>query len=134
MSVNDAGWGPKEYRVTAREADGTTREFKELDAHASEEVLESLLLRVSAPGHPVRSVTLSLEEDHVRCDAVLHHGPGHQSTSKCIHSGPHEIHEVDYGGRGDVAEWRGPEAFTGHNDEPPQVEDGPDGDEHGDRP
>lgn len=56
------------------------------------------------------------------CTAELHHGPGHQSTTRCELTGAHEVHEGHYHG-GIRATWRGQTATTGYFDEPPQEED-----------
>lgn len=60
------------------------------------------------------------------CTAILRHGPGHQSRTTCEVLGPHEIHEALYypdGGYGTTARWKGEEAYSGHFDEPTDVED-----------
>jgi hypothetical protein len=54
------------------------------------------------------------------CDAVLWHGPGHQSRTKCRIKGPHTIHRAVYGSGRQQAEWCGDEAMTGFFDEPPR--------------
>jgi len=54
-----------------------------------------------------------------KCHAVLYHGPGHQSSTKCQITGPHSIHRAEYGGYRQVAYWIGDEKFTGYFDEPP---------------
>lgn len=77
------------------------------------------------------------------CTAILWHGPGHQSQSRCEITGPHEVHETHYG-PGDLARWRtgdytgrlreqgidfDPESYpedmgmTGFFDEPPRGDD-----------
>jgi hypothetical protein len=40
------------------------------------------------------------------CPAYLCHGPGHQSTTACTKTGPHEVHECIYGSARQHAEWR----------------------------
>jgi hypothetical protein len=57
-------------------------------------------------------------EQQAPCEAVLHHGPGHQSRARCRLKGPHDVHETVYDGS-TVAEWRGESATTGFFDEPP---------------
>lgn len=60
-----------------------------------------------------------------RCNAKLHHGPGHQSRTRCILSGPHTVHECEYrreGGKS-VARWRGDDVSTGFFNEPPAETD-----------
>ncbi len=37
------------------------------------------------------------------CEAVIHHGPGHQSTTSCQLTGKHETHEANLAGQ--VVEW-----------------------------
>ena len=63
----------------------------------------------------------------VRCDAVIWHGPGHQSRTRCRLTGEHEIHEAIYGEFSQYATWRsqpdGGSTFSGVFDEPPTVED-----------
>lgn len=54
------------------------------------------------------------------CKAIIYHGPGHQSRTRCYLTGPHEVHEAEYGCYCQLARWRGDEAFTGYFDEPPQ--------------
>lgn len=40
-----------------------------------------------------------------RCTATLHHGPGHQSRTRCEVTGEHEWHRAHYDG-GQLAEWQ----------------------------
>jgi hypothetical protein len=54
------------------------------------------------------------------CDAVLYHGPGHQSRTTCHRKGEHQIHECRYGRYEQLARWEGSEAYTGVFDEPPR--------------
>lgn len=63
---------------------------------------------------------LSLEES---CGAVIWHGPGHQSKTRCQETGPHDIHSAVYGSMRQFAEWRGEEVMTGFFDEPPKLEE-----------
>ena len=58
----------------------------------------------------------SLEE---RCNAVLFHGPGHQSKTNCQKVGEHEKHYAIYGAYDQEAEWYGDESSTGFFDDPP---------------
>ena len=37
------------------------------------------------------------------CEAVIHHGPGHQSTTKCYLRQKHTTHEANL--CGEIAEW-----------------------------
>jgi hypothetical protein len=60
----------------------------------------------------------------MNCPVGIHHGPGHQSTTKCNVEGSHEIHETFYGSYGQYASWKGGDVFTGYFDEPPD-EDNP---------
>ncbi len=57
------------------------------------------------------------------CQAVIHHGPGHQSSTKCQVSGPHQVHEARYGSFDQLARWEGDKIFSGAFDEPPEVMD-----------
>jgi hypothetical protein len=63
----------------------------------------------------------TLQESRLQqtCSAVLYHGPGHQSKSRCTEVGPHDVHRTIYGDR--LAEWEGMEGMTGYFDEPPQI-------------
>ena len=54
-------------------------------------------------------------EQERKCDAVLWHGPGHQSKAPCRLRGPHQVHEAET--RGGTSTWRGKKAFTGYFDE-----------------
>jgi hypothetical protein len=54
------------------------------------------------PERSIRPVRERSSDD--RCDAVLYHGPGHQSRARCRVEGPHEIHEAVY--LGTVGQWR----------------------------
>lgn len=60
------------------------------------------------------------KEDN-RCNATLHHGPGHQSRTRCTLSGPHTVHECTYWSEygESVARWRGDNVSTGYFNEPP---------------
>ena len=52
------------------------------------------------------------------CHAVLFHGPGHQSTTRCgLPEDGHNIHEAIPMNR--VARWRGDESYSGYFDEYP---------------
>ena len=57
------------------------------------------------------------------CQAVIYHGPGRQSRTRCRLSGPHDIHEAYYGNYSLLARWRGDKVFTGYFDEPPDDPD-----------
>lgn len=52
------------------------------------------------------------------CNALIHHGPGHQSRSECERRGRHDTHAVNLGGCR-ILEWEGPTASTGAGDESP---------------
>ena len=54
-----------------------------------------------------------------KCDAVLCHGPGHQSKTRCILKGRHDTHYCIYGSYRTEAYWKGMKKFTGFFDEPP---------------
>jgi len=62
-------------------------------------------------------------KDEKRCEAVIWHGPGHQSKTHCQLTGEHEIHETYYGSFDQFAQWRGKEVFSGYFDEPPRLKD-----------
>lgn len=53
-----------------------------------------------------------------RCFAVLHHGPGHRSATRCDIRGPHERHEARI--MGERVQWDGADSITGYFDEPPE--------------
>ena len=61
-----------------------------------------------------------------RCDAVIYHGPGHQSETKCCLVGPHDIHETRYGSHDHLARWKGDKVFSGYFDEAPDIGEGND--------
>ena len=63
------------------------------------------------------------EVDDTPCEAVIFHGPGHQSRTRCHLTGLHEIHETYYGSYDQFACWRGDEAISGFFDEPPELGD-----------
>lgn len=54
------------------------------------------------------------------CTAIIHHGPGHQSTTSCELKGQHDRHRAIYGADRQEARWKGEEVFSGFFDEPPQ--------------
>lgn len=63
-----------------------------------------------------------------RCEALIWHGPGHQSRTRCYLKGKHEIHETRYGRYDQIARWKGDKALSGFADEPPdEPEDEEDG-------
>ena len=45
-------------------------------------------------------------EDIKRCEAHIWHGPGHQSSTRCRKTGPHDVHEAVYGSERQFAKWR----------------------------
>lgn len=55
------------------------------------------------------------------CEAVLWHGPGHQSKTACQLKGNHEVHAALY--PSGYATWRGRSAMTGFFDEPPDADE-----------
>lgn len=57
------------------------------------------------------------------CDAVIYHGPGHQSKTKCYRTGIHFVHETRYGSFDQLARWTGDKVFSGFFDEPPEEEE-----------
>lgn len=57
------------------------------------------------------------------CNAVICHGPGHQSKTRCCLTGDHEIHEARYGNHDQLARWKGDKVFSGYFDEPPEEPD-----------
>ena len=58
----------------------------------------------------------------IKCKAVLHHGPGHQSKTYCHRTGKHIVHECYYGYDKLLARWkRKKERCTGFFDEPPTL-------------
>jgi len=54
------------------------------------------------------------------CNAIIYHGPGHQSKAYCYLAGEHEIHEARYGRHDQLARWKGDVAYSGFFDEPPR--------------
>jgi len=63
---------------------------------------------------------MSLDKKEFKpCTALIFHGPGHQSRTKCMLRGPHTIHKAYYGRYEQLAQWEGDSAFSGFFDEPP---------------
>jgi len=58
-----------------------------------------------------------------RCDAVLYHGPGHQSKAICEKTGAHSIHFARYGRYETHCFWKNKEESTGFFDDPPDGQD-----------
>ncbi len=58
-----------------------------------------------------------------KCSAILWHGNGHQSRTKCQLKGPHLTHYAVYGSDSQEAYWKGGEGVTGFFDEPPEEQD-----------
>lgn len=56
------------------------------------------------------------------CNAIIYHGPGHQSRTRCYLTGTHNIHETRYGSFDRLARWVGDEVFSGFFDEAPCIE------------
>lgn len=111
-----------------------------------DDALVFVIMPDQAPAHEggVPGVLRRAEKDGERCSAVLAHGPGHQSTTRCERTGPHEVHRAIYGSARQEATWRDgsytnqlrkqgidfnpksyPEnmAMTGFFDEPPQEDE-----------
>ena len=66
--------------------------------------------------------------DGPECKALIFHGPGHQSRTRCRLKGPHTIHQASYGSSDQLAHWEGDKGFSGYFDEPPTVENDKKGD------
>lgn len=47
--------------------------------------------------HKIERLQKRLTDLSIRCDTAIGHGPGHQSVSECITTGPHTEHESDMG-------------------------------------
>jgi hypothetical protein len=93
----------KLFRLSVRYAAGHTQDMKELTADQITSGARGFVNDlIGLRGEGIRSLTVSLEEDHVPCDAVLCHGPGHQSRTRCEALGKHEVHYC-FGGE---ATWR----------------------------
>lgn len=54
-----------------------------------------------------------------KCSAVICHGPGHMSRTRCYLKHKHKIHETRYGSCDQLAQWKGDKVFSGFFDEPP---------------
>lgn len=53
------------------------------------------------------------------CKAIIYHGPGHQSSTRCHNTKKyHKIHEAYYGGYELFVQWKGQQAFTDYFDNP----------------
>jgi hypothetical protein len=63
------------------------------------------------------------DEKSKPCNAMIFHGPGHQSKTKCRLRGPHNVHETYYGRHEQFARWRGDKVFSGFFDEPPEFDE-----------
>lgn len=113
----------KGYLVHVSDTGAINGELEEWfdDAVAAGLSVTHLLTRV--PKDVDVKVTVSTSENPNACEAVLFHGPGHQSKTRCRIEGPHEVHETIYGSDRTQATWQGDEAMTGFFDEPPEVED-----------
>lgn len=72
---------------------------------------------------PILRPPREAKDEYQICSAVIHHGPGHQSKTRCGLTSPHEIHEAVYGSLRQFAEWRGDAVTTGFFDEPPELEE-----------
>ncbi len=63
-------------------------------------------------------------KNQIKCNAKIHHGPGHQSITRCkLTNRGHKIHEAVYGSFDQYAQWKGLKAFSGYFDEPPLIAD-----------
>ena len=96
------------------------KELQELKDKATQAIGEShskssLLLALSK----LVADSLPKPEALVPCHAVIHHGPGHQSTTHCRLTGKHNMHEAYYGSHEQFARWKGKQVFSGCFDEPP---------------
>lgn len=60
------------------------------------------------------------EEELKQCEAMIWHGPGHQSKTHCQVKGEHTIHEARYGSYDQYAKWEGDKVFSGYFDDPPE--------------
>jgi len=56
-----------------------------------------------------RKAALKARKAQGLCNAVLYHGPGHQSKTFCECKGPHKKHKCTYGSYNEEAEWTGME-------------------------
>jgi len=52
------------------------------------------------------------------CAAVIHHGPGHQTTSRCERTGSHAMHQNTQTGR--LLKWVGEIGYTDAFDQNPR--------------
>ena len=71
-------------------------------------------LKKGQPGHGLPWVSQK------ECLAEIHHGPGHQSSTRCCLTGNHKIHEARYGNHDQLARWKGDKVFSGYFDDPPE--------------
>ena len=60
----------------------------------------------------------------IPCDAIIWHGPGHMSSTRCELTDKHNIHYASYGRYGQDAYWTGKETYSGFSDEPPKLPEG----------
>ena len=56
------------------------------------------------------------------CTAILCHGPGHFSKTRCYKTGKHTTHAAYYGSYEQHMEWLGDKAFTGFFDDPKEID------------
>lgn len=59
-----------------------------------------------------------------QCEAMIWHGPGHQSRTRCQRKGKHTVHKAIYGRYDQTACWEGDETYSGYFDEPPEYPKG----------
>lgn len=55
-----------------------------------------------------------------QCNAIICHGPGHQSRTFCQVKGKHKIHRAIYGSYNQEAKWKEDEICSGYFDESPR--------------
>jgi len=48
------------------------------------------------------------------CNAILYHGPGHQSKTFCECKGPHKKHKCNFGRYDETEEWTGMKGYAGY--------------------
>lgn len=110
------------YKIKVTYAPGNTDVRGGLEAKVAEIGAHAFLRDLFAQeGEGVRRLVVEL--DVPPCPAVIHHGPGHQSSTRCQVDGPHTIHEASYGADRELARWTGDTATTGFFDEPPSDPD-----------
>lgn len=110
------------YRIDVTYAPGNTDERTGLTPDIAEPGAQAFLRDLfSQEGRGVARIVIEVERPP--CQAVIHHGPGHQSTTRCMVKGQHAIHEACYGPDFQLARWQGDSVSTGFFDEPPDDPD-----------